>query len=339
MLCKFDLIYDKLSLNQEFRRFICDILTIFSTFVPSNPTPMENEIQTETQPEIKATKCLNCDTEFQGKFCPECGQSAETGRFTLHFIWSNLLAAILGRDGGIWFTFKNLFTRPGAMIVEILKGKRRRYFSPFPMLFFMLTVYILLFSITGSRGDMQQMEKEFLEMEKEDEAEPTADISITDINDNEKTISVRKSKIYKLIGTGFKFYNDHYTAIFMLTLPFFLFATRAWYGKDNRKRYFRAEYIVAITYAMVMVVFYRCLVSLVYPFWPNVSDSMSGWIPIVIIVAFTACFRKMLGFSIAKTAWRSLLAVVLYLMIMGFVLIVGCIVAYYIFRKKILVGS
>ena len=300
---------------------------------------MQNETQTITQPAPQTTTCLNCGTEFQGKFCPECGQSAETGRFTMKFIFENLLAAFLSKDGGVWFTLKNLFTRPGEMIVEILNGKRRRYFSPFPMLIAALTVYILLFSITGSRGDMQEMEKEFLEMEKEDEAEPTADLSITDIHENEKTISVRKSKIYKIIGTGFKFYNTHYTAVTMLTIPFFLFATRVWYGKHNRKRYYRAEYLVAITYSMVMVVLFRCLTSLVYLFSQNVSDYMSDWIPIVITVAFTACFRKMLGFSIRKTAWRSLLAVVLYYIIMGFMLIAGCIVAYFIYKKRFLVGS
>lgn len=260
----------------------------------------------------------------------------------MKFIFENLLAAFLSKDGGVWFTLKNLFTRPGEMIVEILNGKRRRYFSPFPMLIAALTVYILLFSITGSRGDMQEMEKEFLEMEKEDEAEPTADTTLTDIDIirvNEKAISVRKSKIYKIIGMGFKFYNTHYTTVTMLTIPFFLFATRLWYGKHNRKRYYRAEYLVAITYSMVMVVLYRCLISLMYLFSQNVSDSMSNWIPIVITVAFTACFRKMLGFSIKKTAWRSLLAVMLYYMIMGFMLIAGCIVAYFIFRKRLLVGS
>lgn len=303
---------------------------------------MQNETQTITQPAPQTTTCLNCGTEFQGKFCPECGQSAETGRFTMKFIFENLLAAFLSKDGGVWFTLKNLFTRPGEMIVEILNGKRRRYFSPFPMLIAALTVYILLFSITGSRGDMQEMEKEFLEMEKEDEAEPTADTTLTDtdiIRVNEKAISVRKSKIYKIIGMGFKFYNTHYTTVTMLTIPFFLFTTRAWYGKHNRKRYYRAEYLVAITYSMVMVVLYRCLISLMYLFSQNVSDSMSDWIPIVITVAFTACFRKMLGFSIKKTAWRSLLAVILYYIIMGLILVAGCIVAYFIYKEKILVGS
>ena len=299
---------------------------------------MQNETQTITQPEPHTTRCLNCGTEFQGKFCPECGQSAETGRFTMKFIFENLLAAFLSKDGGVWFTLKNLFTRPGEMIVEILNGKRRRYFSPFPMLIAALTVYILLFSITGSRGDMQEMEKEFLEMEKEDEAEPTADTTLTDIDINiirvnEKAISVRKSKIYKIIGMGFKFYNNHYTAVTMLTIPFFLFATRAWYGKNNRKRYYRAEYLVAITYSMVMVVLYRCLSSLVYLISHDVSDDMGGFIPIAIIIAFTACFRKMLGFSIVKTAWRSLLALVLYYMILGAIFLAACIALYYIYLK------
>ena len=304
---------------------------------------MQNEIQSKTQTEIqetqtdkKTTTCLNCGTEFEGKFCPECGQKADTGRFTMRFIFENLVAAFTSKDGGLWFTLKNLFSRPGAMIVDNLNGKRRRYFSPFPLLFFALTVYILLYSVTGSRNDMKQLEKEYMEVEKEGGADPMAEITITDADGNEKPISVRKQKIDKIIGQGIKFYNNYYTTIFMLTLPFFLFATRACYDKNNRKRYFRAEYLVAITYSMVMVVLYRCLVSLVYLFSPDVSETMGEWVFLVIVAAFTACFHKMLGFSIAKTAWRSLLAVVLYYIIMGFVLIFGCIIAFFIFRNRIL---
>ena len=93
-------------------------------------------------------KCLNCGNEFEGKFCPECGQRADTGRFTMRFIFENLAAAIISRDGSIWFTLKNLFARPASMIVDILNGKRKRYFSPFPMLFLALTLYILITSVT-----------------------------------------------------------------------------------------------------------------------------------------------------------------------------------------------
>lgn len=298
-------------------------MTIFPTFAPTNPNIMDNEIQTETQnqpqPEIKTIKCLNCGTEFEGKFCPECGQNAETGRFTFKFICENLIAAILGRDGGIWFTLKNLFSRPGAMIVEILDGKRRSYFSPFPMLFFALTVYILLFTFTGSRGNIQAIEQEISESE----------ITISpDLDETTQMAFSRFNEIKRLVGQGFKIYYTHYTAVTMLTIPIFLFATRAWYGKNNRKRYYRAEYLVAIAYSMVMVVLYRCLTSLVFLFSKDAENTMLFFIPFATIVAFTACFRRMLGFSIAKTAWRSLLALLLYYMILGIILLIACFAIY-----------
>lgn len=293
---------------------------------------METEIQTESQAEPKKTKCLNCDTEFVGNFCPECGQSAETGRFTMKFIVENLLAAFTSRDGGVWFTLKNLFTRPGEMIVEILKGKRRRYFTPFPMLFFALTVYILLFTFTGSRGDIKAMEKEYLEAEEtvNPELEGEAQTAVMGVNE-----------FQRLVGQGFKFYNNHYTAVFMLTLPFFLFATRVWYGRSNRKRYFRAEYLVAIAYSMVMVVLYRCIASIVFLFSKSAADTMGDLIPFVIVAAFTACFRKMLGFSIGKTVWRSLLAVGLYYLILLTVILIicGCLLLYIILIRHKLKGE
>lgn len=276
---------------------------------------MQNETQTITQPESKTTKCLNCSTVFEGNFCPECGQSAETGRFTMKFIWENLLAAFTSKDGGIWFTLKNLFTRPGAMVVEILDGKRRSYFTPFPMLFFALTVYILLFSFTGSRHEFDRIEKSLLEGNKSE------DIEVTIQNDD--VSQETNNTIIRYFGKCLGFYNRHYTTVYMLTLPFFLFATRACYGKKNRKRYFKAEYVIAITYAMVMVVLYRCLVSLVYLVLPNVSDTMGKLMPIALVIAFTACFRRMMRFSVAKTAWRSLLAVLLYYAIVFSLLLIG----------------
>ena len=285
---------------------------------------MENEIQTEVETQTKITHCLNCGTEFEGNFCPECGQVAETGRFTMKFIYENLLSAFISKDGGIWFTLKNMFTRPGAMIVEILNGKRRRYFSPFPMLFFVLTVYILLFTFTGSRSDVQAIEQEIKETELQIDLE----------NDEKTQIALsRLNEIKKLVSQGLKIYYTHYTVVTMLTIPLFLFATRAWYGKHNRKRYYRAEYLVAITYSLVMVVLFRCLVSLVYLFSESISDSMDDFIPFVMIAAFTACFQKMLGFSITKTAWRSLLALMLYYMFLGVILVTLCIIIFFIYLK------
>lgn len=295
---------------------------IFPYLCPLNPIIMENEIQTfpETQTEAigceatNTTKCLNCGTEFEGKYCPECGQKADTGRFTMRFVFQNLLTAILSNDGGVWFTLKNLFTRPSAMVVEILNGKRKRYFSPFPMLFFALTVYILLFSFTGSRREYYEMEKNFSKMEQK-ERDPVA------MNPSQN--DHREHFAYKIAKNVAGFYNNHYTAVYMLTLPIFAAGARISFGRSNRRRYYWAEYLVAITYAMVMVIFYRCLTSMAYLISESLSDRLGSFTSIAIIVAFTACFRKMMGFGIGKTLWRSVLTLTLYYVFLGLVFAFG----------------
>ena len=276
---------------------------------------IQTEVQTENQPEHNTTKCLNCGTEFEGNFCPECGQSAETRRFTLKFIFGNLLVAVLGRDGGIAYTLKNLFSRPGKMIVEILDGKRRKYVSPFPMLFLALTVYILIFSITGSKGGL------------------SSDLN-TDLTDNAAVNAQTVLEINRLIVKAFHFYLNHYTLCYMLTLPLFVITARMCYGKQNRKRYYWAEYTVALVYALVILVLYRCVINLIYPISINIYEIMAILEPFAIITALTACFRRMMGFNLVKTIWRSTLTLTLYYIILGMIaLIVIFVIAYVLVLK------
>jgi len=289
---------------------------------------MENEIQTitqtDTQAEFRTTHCLNCGTDFEGKFCPECGQNAETGRFTMRFIYENLLAAFISKDGGIWFTLKNLFTRPGEMIVEILNGKRRRYFSPFPMLFFVLTIYILLISITGSRSTFRRAEETYNARVEESFRE--------EMNEQNKGYKKETERALKLISTGYRIYNNHYTLVYMLTLPIYLLSARLCYGKNNRKRYYRAEYLVAIAYSSVIVIIYRWLVSLTYLISNGFSNRMGSFMPIATAIALFVCLRKMMGFGIAKTVWRSLLTVVLYYVFLVFIVFVALFIGVVVFN-------
>ncbi len=239
----------------------------------------------------------------------------------MRFIFENLLAAFLSKDGGIWFTLKNLFTRPGAMVVEILNGKRRRYFSPFSMLICSLTLYVIILSLSGSHQEYREFEN------KIQKAEETYVIeSENTINDRDTEINVTTKKtLSKILGKAVSFYNNHYTLLYMLTLPLFVFAARICFGKANRKRYNRAEYVVAIVYALVIVVLYRCIVSLVYLASPDFSSKMGNWMPLVIATAFTVCFNKMMSFSIAKTVWRSVLTTTFYFMLLGALIIMACI--------------
>ena len=266
---------------------------------------IQNDIQTETHTEAKTTRCLNCDTVFEGDFCPKCGQSAETGRFTFKFIWENLLSALFGKDGGIWLTFKSLFTQPGKMILENLNGKRKRYFSPFPLLLFTLTLFILVYSFTGSRDYVKA-------------AETVAERSKNG-GDQIKYVA------QKTIADALNFYNNNYTLCYLLTLPLLAFSARKCFGKQNRNRYNWAEYIIILVYASVFIILYRILGSLAYLASPDVSHKMTLFLPLVTIIALTACFKKVMGFGTINTLLRSILTYVLYslmLISLGFIAIV-----------------
>lgn len=268
---------------------------------------------------VANTKCLNCGTEFEGKFCPECGQRADTGRFTIKSIFQNLLVAILSIDGGAWITLKSLFTRPGSMVVDILNGKRKRYFSPFPMLFLILALYIMVFSFSGSNNidwdnmiDSTEEEVEFVEA------------------DDSKII---EKDILELVKVSYIFYFNHYTAFSVLTIPLYLLGARVFYGRQNRKRYYWGEYIVPIVYSLIIVILYRCLSDIVYCFSHDLYGKIqSAWVIVIVnTTALTMCFKKMIGFSAVKTFWRSLLVMFMYYSIIAIVLF-GALFVYFYYR-------
>ena len=259
---------------------------------------MENNKVVDKEQQV--TKCLNCNTEFQGKFCPECGQRADTKRFTIRFIFTNLLQAILSNDGGVWTTLKSLFTRPGAMVVDILNGKRKSYFSPFPMLFLTLSLYVVIFTFTGSK------DIDYDNLLNDDNTE----VFVDDGELTNEQVIVNKTKNF-IINT-LKFYSNHYTAAFILTIPVYILAARLSYGKKNRKKYNWGEYCIPIVYSLILLVLYRCVMSIVYYFSPEIADKMEDWIILLNIVVFTACFKNMFEFRIVKMVWRSFLTIVLY---------------------------
>ena len=88
--------------------------------------------------------CLCCGTVFHGNYCPQCGQSRQTRRLVLSDIVSNMVASMTNLDGQLQHTIRDLFTRPGYMIWDFIKGRRAEYFKPVQMLFFLATIYVLL---------------------------------------------------------------------------------------------------------------------------------------------------------------------------------------------------
>lgn len=86
-------------------------------------------------------KCLNCDYEYEGNYCPRCGQSAATSRLTPKKIIGSTLGVWDYNDRSVLSTVIQLFLRPGHFIRDYLKGHRAPYYAPIKLLFFLCVLY------------------------------------------------------------------------------------------------------------------------------------------------------------------------------------------------------
>src|SRR5882762_8751747 len=93
--------------------------------------------------------CINCATEAEGKFCPQCGQRLDVKRLTFKEGWHDFWARIYGLDGMFPRTFRDLTLRPGYASKEFIRGNRAKYYGPVGYFFLMITLFLLLLSMIG----------------------------------------------------------------------------------------------------------------------------------------------------------------------------------------------
>jgi hypothetical protein len=82
---------------------------------------------------MQPTNCLNCGSALEPsqRFCPQCGQKADTHRLNFKHIWHDLIHAFTHADKGIFSLIWQLAFRPGIVAREYVDGKRKKYFNPF----------------------------------------------------------------------------------------------------------------------------------------------------------------------------------------------------------------
>ena len=78
----------------------------------------------------RSTTCLNCGHALDGPFCSACGQRAIAAYPTIAQMVGDAWHELSGYDGRFARTFRTLLTRPGALTVDALEGRRARYNSP-----------------------------------------------------------------------------------------------------------------------------------------------------------------------------------------------------------------
>lgn len=89
-------------------------------------------------------KCLNCENEFKGHFCNQCGQKATVKAITLAGVLSDVFRMLTNVDRGLLFNYINLTRKPQATISGYLSGKRIGVFPPIQYAILGVTILTLL---------------------------------------------------------------------------------------------------------------------------------------------------------------------------------------------------
>lgn len=103
-------------------------------------------------------QCLNCGTVTEGRYCPECGQSTATQRFTMRSFGVHLTSSVTRVSGDFLRTAWWLVTKPWQVIRNYIYGRRVGLVSPVAMLLLMALYWGVVLSLVPQLGYNEQME-------------------------------------------------------------------------------------------------------------------------------------------------------------------------------------
>lgn len=171
--------------------------------------------------------CLNCNHELTGKYCSNCGQSADTSRINPKYLVEELQYGFLHINKGLLYTIIELFVRPGFSIKNYLEGKRIKYTKPIIFLILCGAVYSLIFHFFDY-------------------------FPLKEFNSSDNNV-LEYIPLYEL-------YFSHYSVMLTLLIPFYALSTRLIFHKRD---YNYIEHFVVFSYINGQKI---AIILLLYPF-------------------------------------------------------------------------
>ena len=96
--------------------------------------------------------CKNCETEFSGHFCPNCGQAVKDYDKPFSFLFYNFIGDFFAFDTRFFKSLLALLVRPGFLTKEYFAGRRVRYAPPIRLFIFVSFVLFLLLQTYTNKG-------------------------------------------------------------------------------------------------------------------------------------------------------------------------------------------
>lgn len=106
-------------------------------------------------------KCINCENEHNGLFCPNCGEKSEVPKITLSSILNDGITTIISMDRGFLFLLKNLFLKPREIVNGYISGKRKYIYNPISYLLIAISIYLIGDSLIEVKREVQNTGSKF----------------------------------------------------------------------------------------------------------------------------------------------------------------------------------
>ena len=172
------------------------------------------------------TICKNCEHTFQGNFCNNCGQSADTHTINAHFLWHDIQHGLFHIETKLLLTIKELFLSPGLLIKNYLKGKRVDTYNPISMLLILAAFYGFLCHF---------FHVHVIDFASKSTADNDNFFNLKDIDD---------------------WYIMHYSWISLLLLPFYSLASKLSFRKQH---FFFLEHVIINTFLLCQILVVQIL--------------------------------------------------------------------------------
>jgi hypothetical protein len=246
--------------------------------------------------------CLNCQTEFTASFCNNCGQKL-THRYSVTHVLHELVHVFTHADKGIFSFAWNIVRKPGVVALDLVEGRRKRYFNLFQYL--LLIVGFVTFLMVKTN---------FI------------DFTMRTMNDlNEVKVSSRQAELQAMVANGAQKYNN---VLQMMLIP--VYALFSWLFLGKKRKYNYAENIVLHTAASAQSNTLAILTTslLFFSLAKDFIGLIMGISFAVMMVTFTLSYKQFYKISWLKAFGYALLVFIISYIIQ--IIVVGIFTVFFI---------
>lgn len=264
--------------------------------------------------EAERLVCKNCETEFTGHFCNNCGQSAKDFDRPVSVLIIDAMANMMAFDTRLWKSLKSILFKPGEMALDYVAGKRMRYMPPFRLYLFISFIFFMLLRLSANSDSNVKLisvqdKEEGVKTEQNIEIVPEA-VESTDIKKDEvhkdeaqknevKIDAVNKSKSVKKVA-DIKENKELYISRFFSYLSWALivmmplYAMLLWFLFRKYQKHYLPHFIFSLNqHAFLFVIFsIQIIFSLIFPEKETIYEA---WLllafPIYLIVGARKLYR------------------------------------------------